>query len=116
MKRDLRLYYQDILDSIDLIEDYIKKKNYWKFRRDKKIVDAVIRRIEVIGEAIRGIPINVKNKVAEIPWEEYIQSRNFLIHVYFGVNELRLWNMIREDLPLLKKAIRRLLEEDGRKN
>lgn len=116
MKRDLRLYYQDILDSIDLIEKYVEKKNYWKFRKDKKIVDAVIRRIEVIGEAIRMIPTKIKNKTGEIPWGEYVQSRNFLIHVYFGVNELRLWNMIKEDMPLLKRVIKKLSEEDGRKN
>ena len=116
MKRDLRLFYQDILDSMDLINRYIGNKSYFVFRKDIKLVDSVVRRIEIIGEAVRNIPKLIRDKNKDIVWEDFIESRNFLAHVYFGVNYLRLWNFVEKDLPRLRKVIERMVGEYGRKN
>lgn len=115
MKRDLGLYFEDILESINLIEKYIERYNYFKFKDDVQLIDSVIRRTEVIGEAVRNIPKRFRDKQPEILWDSYVKSRNFLAHVYFGINYSRLWKFVKEDLPVLKKAVVKLLEEyDGK--
>ena len=116
MKRDLKLFYKDILGSIDLINRYIGKRDYFIFRKDIKLVDSVVRRIEIIGEAITHIPKLVRKKYSEIYWDDFINSRNFLAHVYFGVNHLRLWNFVKKDLPKLKEVVERMLEEKDGEN
>ncbi|MCK4997765.1 DUF86 domain-containing protein [Candidatus Pacearchaeota archaeon] len=117
MKRDLRLFYGDIYDSICLIEKYIGRGDFSKFRKDIKLVDSVVRRVEIIGEAIKHIPKEVRDKYPDVLWNSYVDSRNFLIHVYFGVNYLRLWGFVKNKLPVLKESVNKLLEEEnGRKN
>ncbi|MBU3924207.1 MAG: DUF86 domain-containing protein [Nanoarchaeota archaeon] len=112
MKRDLKLFYKDILDSICLIERYIGKRDYSDFRKDIKLVDSVVRRVEIIGEAVTHIPKNVREKYPDVLWESYVDSRNFLIHIYFGVNYLRLWGFVKNKLSILKKTMEDLIKND----
>ena len=115
MKRELKLFYKDVYDSICLIERYIGKKDYSVFRKDIKLIDSVVRRTEIIGEAIVHIPKRIRDKYPDVLWDSYIDSRNFLIHVYFGANYLRIWGFVKNRLPILKKIMEDLLK-DGRKN
>lgn len=110
MKRNISLYTEDILSSIKLTEQYLKNVELRRFLYDKKLQDAVTRRIEIIGEAMKAIPQNIKEKHPQIPWKEFSEIRNFLTHVYFGVNAKRLWYVIKKDLPELKKEIKRIID------
>ena len=107
-KRSPKLYIEDIKDSIHKIECYTQKLDFKKFIKSNMTMDAVIRNLSIIGEAAKNIPQNVKNRHREIPWYEIIGMRNKVIHEYFGVNEEVLWKTIKEDIPLMKKRIKRL--------
>lgn len=78
------------------------------FKNDPKTIDAVTRNIEVIGEAAKHIPSEIRLKHVEIPWKEIIGTRSKVIHEYFGVDEEILWKTVQEDLPLLKKQMREI--------
>lgn len=109
-KREPRLYLEDIKDSIEKIEKYIKDLSFDEFTRDDKTIDAIVRNLTIIGEAARNIPEELKLKNPDIAWSETIGMRNKITHEYFGVDEDILWKTIKEDLPTLKKQIWGLLE------
>lgn len=106
MKRDLLLFIDDILENIELIENSTRRLSKGKFKSDRDIVDATIRRLEVIGEAVKNLPSSLTNKYPETPWKEIAGFRDVLIHAYFGVNLDRLWNIVKHDLPGLKRQVR----------
>ncbi len=103
MKRDLMLFIDDILENIGFIEDSTRKLSKAKFKSDRDIVDATIRRLEVIGEAVKNLPGSLTSKYPGTPWKEIAGFRDVLIHAYFGVNLDRLWNIVKHDLPGLKR-------------
>lgn len=111
MKKDIRPFIIDILDSIEKIEKYLEKLDKNKFFESTQIQDAVVRRLEIIGEATKNIPDEFKSKHNHIPWNEVAKTRNKLIHGYFGINLERVWNIVKDDLPGLKKKIKSLLTE-----
>jgi uncharacterized protein with HEPN domain len=86
MKKDINIFLEHVLDSIYLIEEYIKEKKKSEFLKSKQLQDSVIRRIEIIGEAIKNIPNEFKKANPKIPWKEIIGMRDLLIHQYFGVD------------------------------
>ena len=112
MKRSIVLYIKDILESIDLIKMYIEGSSKESLLKDKKVQDAVLRRLEIIGEASKSIPSAIKNKYYEIPWKEIAGTRDILTHAYFSVNAERIWNIIEKDLPKLKMEIKKILEKE----
>jgi len=99
MKRDYRLYFDDILESINRIKAYIKGITLEEFLRNDLIFDAVIRNLEVIGEAANKVPDSIKEEYAMIPWQRMVGLRNVLIHEYFGVDREIVWKIVSEDLP-----------------
>lgn len=103
--RPIKLYVEDIKAAISKIEVYIKNMTFDEFKNDAKTMDAVIRNIEVIGEATKHIPNEIRLKHVEIPWKEIIGTRSKVIHEYFGVDEAILWKTVYDDLPKLKKQI-----------
>ena len=109
-RRDYKDYLFDINDTINKIEKFCKGFNLAKFKQDEKTHDAVIRRFEIIGEAVKNIPARVKNKYKEIPWKEMAGMRNKLVHEYFGVNTEVVWKTIKHDIPDLKKKVDALLK------
>lgn len=104
-KRTPKLYFQDILDSIKKIENYLQGCIYKRFVTDEMVLDAVVRNIEIIGEAALQMPLETKKIHPEIPWVKITGMRNKIVHEYFGVDVEILWQTIKEDLPKLKRQI-----------
>ncbi|MBI4036188.1 DUF86 domain-containing protein [Candidatus Daviesbacteria bacterium] len=110
-KRELTLYLQDILTSILRIEDYTKDFSLNDLENDWKTIDAVVRNLEILGEAARNIPEEAAEKYSDIPWGKMVSMRNKIIHEYFGVDLDILWKTIKEDLPVLKQQIEKIIQE-----
>jgi len=84
-KRDWKLFVEDILESIELIESYITDMNFEEFKNDRKTIDAVIRNLEIMGEAAKNISENIKKEFQNIDWKGLIGLRNGITHRYFGI-------------------------------
>ena len=110
MKKDPKIFLEHILDSIGAIEEYTKNIGEDEFCAARKTVDAVVRNIEIIGEAVKNLSTGFKNKAPHIPWKKIAGMRDNLIHEYFGVNKSLVWEVVKKDLPELKKEIELLLK------
>src|SRR3989344_959859 len=110
MSKDVRIYIDDILEGIMQIEKYTKKVNENKFNKNIQLQDAVLRRLEIIGEAVKNIPENFRDSHTKIPWKKIAGLRDILIHEYSGVDLKRIWKVIKEDLPDLKEKILKIKE------
>jgi len=110
-KRDVRVFLEDILESIEKIEEYTANVDEDEFYENTFIQDAVLRRLEIIGEAVKNIPNDFRAKYPDIPWRQIAGMRDILIHAYFGVNLRRVWKVIKEDLPELKLKILKILNK-----
>ncbi|MCM8787945.1 MAG: DUF86 domain-containing protein [Candidatus Omnitrophica bacterium] len=114
MKRDFNVYIMDILDSMEKIEKYLSvAKNEKEFYTNTQLQDAILRRLEIIGEAVKNIPEEIRKQYTSIPWKEMSGLRDILIHQYFGVNLKRVLKTIKEDLPSLKKKLKDILKRIG---
>lgn len=109
IKRVYTDYVHDILDSIDDIEDFIKGMDFNDFKGDKKTVNAVIRSIEVIGEASKKFPKSIKDKHSGIPWKKIGGMRDKLIHEYFGIDLEILWKVAKEEIKKIKPGVKQIL-------
>jgi uncharacterized protein with HEPN domain len=105
MKKDFKIFLEHILESINLIEEYTADKTRKQFLNSKQLQDAVIRRIEIIGEAVKNIPDDIKGKYKDIPWRNIMGMRDILIHQYFGVDLELTWEVINNNIPELKNQI-----------
>lgn len=110
-ERDITIYFQDILKAIESIEEFVRGMDFEAFKRDDKTVSAVIRKFEIMDEAARNIPKNIRNNYPDIPWKEMIGFRDKLIHFYFGIKYEIVWDTIKMKLPDLKEKIKKILEE-----
>jgi|SRR3989344_6139771 len=108
--KEIRVYLDDILDSIEKIEEYTRGVNFKKFDSNTELQDAVVRRLEIIGEAVKNLPTETKNKYREIPWRQIAGMRDILIHEYAGVSIKRVWKVIADDLSPLNKIALKILE------
>src|SRR3989338_1143292 len=113
MKRDIGVFIEDILNSIKNIEEFSKSLDKEKFSKDILRQSAIIRQLEIIGEAAKNIPDSFREKYPRIAWKDIAGVRDILSHAYFGVNLDRIWKIIETDLPKLKKEISRIkVKED----
>ncbi|HOW52375.1 MAG TPA: DUF86 domain-containing protein [bacterium] len=112
-KREARDYLNDIVSSVDAIKSFTKGMRFRKFATDVKTIFAVVRALEIIGEAVRNLPADVKKKHPDMAWAEMIGMRNKLAHEYFGVDTSIVWQTIKTDLPPLRAAAYKLLKDLG---
>lgn len=109
IERNYKMYIEDILESIGKIESYTKDLNYEEFIASGMIVDAVIRNLEIIGEATKNIPNGIHEQYPEIPWKKMIGLRNIATHAYFGIDLEIIWKIITKNLPETKEWIQKML-------
>lgn len=108
------MYLEDIQVSMSRIAEYIDGLTFLDFKRDYKTVDAVIRNFEIIGEASRNLPKEIKEKYTEIPWDEMYLLRNKVSHEYFGVDYEIIWDVASNYLPVNKSQIDKILERENK--
>jgi len=112
MKRDVRVYLGDIRESILAIEEYARGLSEEEFYKNRQTQDAVVRRLEVIGEAVKSIDDDFRERYPEIPWKKIAGMRDVLTHEYFSVNLKRVWEVVRTDLPALKKKLALIMKKE----
>ncbi|MBI5078684.1 DUF86 domain-containing protein [Candidatus Saganbacteria bacterium] len=111
MKREYSDYIQDIIEAIGNVQDFTKDLTYESFREDQKANFAVVRALEVIGEAAKNIPASLREKYPDIPWKQMTGMRDKLIHEYFGVRYEVVWDTIKIEIPELKPKFEKMLKE-----
>jgi uncharacterized protein with HEPN domain len=113
MPRDYRVYLRDILEAIANVEEFVGNMPRSEFEGDKKTLHAVVRNLEVIGEAVKGVPPEVRDRYPEVPWQRIAGLRDILIHHYFGIDIDIVWDILQNKLPELKGQIQAILEKAG---
>ena len=111
MQREYKLYLDDILHSIEKIEGYTRNMSYEGFAKTSLVVDAVLRNLEIIGEAVKRLPLEIKRKHSGMEWKKIAGVRDILIHEYFGINLMIVWDIVINKLPELKVSIEQISNE-----
>lgn len=111
MHRDPRLYLDDILDAIGNIREYTAGMDFDLFQQDRKTQDAVVRNLEIIGEAAGRLSRSYRAVASEIDWRKIIGLRNILIHEYFGISKPIIWDVVQNKIEPLERSCRKLLEQ-----
>jgi len=112
-KRPIDLLLSDICRAIDRIEQYIEDLSFDAFSKDQKSVDAVVRNLEIIGEAANRLPDEFKEKYLEIEWYKVVGLRHRIVHEYFGIDIEIIWQILHKDLPELKRKIIEIMKEEN---
>ncbi|MCX9082830.1 MAG: DUF86 domain-containing protein [Candidatus Methanoperedens sp.] len=113
--RDHKLYLKDILEAMSSIERFVTGVDFEDFKKNDEKSSAVIKKFEIIGEATKNIPENIRQMYPDVPWKEMAMFRDKLVHFYFGVKYEIVWATIKDVIPQLKPEIRKILNdlEDG---
>ncbi|MGR3302854.1 MAG: HepT-like ribonuclease domain-containing protein [Candidatus Scalindua sp.] len=109
--REFRDYLNDIIEVIDDIQNFTENISFRDLENDKKTLYAVIRCLEILGEAVKKIPKNVKERYPDIPWKDMAGMRDVLIHDYFGVDVETVWLTVNEKTPHIKPIVEKMLKE-----
>lgn len=112
-KRRDREFLLDILEAIRRIETYIEGLDYQSFLKRLETQDAVLRNLEIIGEAVKNISPELRKRYKSVPWREIAGMRDRVIHFYFGVNLDIVWHTVKNDLPRLKEEINEILSKES---
>ncbi|PKB67768.1 MAG: hypothetical protein BZY81_03825 [SAR202 cluster bacterium Io17-Chloro-G4] len=110
-QRSYRDYLRDILQATEEALEFVQGMDHSNFSSDRKTNLAVVRSLEIIGEAARHVPLAVRRRHPLVPWQDMVGMRNKLIHQYYGVDSQVLWRTLQEDLPPLRDVIRGILGE-----
>lgn len=108
--RDYYFYVKDIIEAMDAIAEFTEGLEFEEFRRDDKTSSAVIRKFEIIGEASKNVPANIRRKYPQVPWKEMAGMRDKLIHFYFGVNYELVWQTIKRRIPQIRPVLREIIK------
>ena len=109
--REYTDYLQDILEALTKARQFVKDVDFEAFHANDEKVFAVIRALEIIGEAAKNIPKTIRGRYTDIPWEDIVGMRNKVIHNYFGVDLQVIWKTLHKDLPPLQVAVAKILED-----
>jgi uncharacterized protein with HEPN domain len=111
-QRDTKVILEERLESACAVQEYTADLTLSEFRAQRLVQDAVIRRIEIIGEAARSLPADFTQQHPEAPWPQIISMRNRLIHGYFSVDLDLTWTVVQRDIPELGRTLRQLLDQE----
>ncbi|MFH1859978.1 MAG: DUF86 domain-containing protein [bacterium] len=111
MKRDYKLFLQDILKACEYIKCFVKDIDFDQFLSDEKTLSAVIQKFEIIGEAAKNVPEFIKEKYPNVAWKDMAGMRDRLIHGYFGVDYLLVWGTIESDIPEIVSLISQIIDD-----
>jgi len=110
-QRSSRIFLEDIIQSADKIRRYTKGLEYDDFVRNEMVTDAVLRNIEIIGEAAGNIPDDIRSRYSHIPWRRIVGLRNIVIHAYFNVDLNIIWQIVTVNLPEIRDDIRSVSDD-----
>jgi uncharacterized protein with HEPN domain len=110
-KRDWKILFEDIIESISKIEDYIRDLSFEDFAYNSLLIDGVVRNFEIIGEASKNIPQEIQNKFEDIPWKKLKGIRNRIVHEYFSVDITIIWYIAQNELNPLKISLSKYIQE-----
>ncbi|VVB59621.1 Uncharacterised protein [uncultured archaeon] len=111
MPQEYKVYLDDILESIEKIESYTCDMSYEEFRKTPVVIDAVLRNLEIIGEAVKRLPSDMKRKYSRVEWKKIAGLRDILIHEYSGINLTIVWDIVINKIPEFKESIRQISSE-----
>jgi uncharacterized protein with HEPN domain len=111
VKREVGDYIEDIIGAMDKAMNFVKNISYEEFIQDDKTAFAVVRALEIIGEAVKNIPDDIRKNYPEIPWKDMAGMRDKVIHEYFGVKLSIVWIAVKEEIPPLKPIFEKILRD-----
>ena len=109
MSRDVRLFLEDIVACCDKIGRYTVGLTSEQFRSDEKVIDAVARNLELIGEATKRLPDDLRGRYQDVPWRKMAGLRDVIVHGYFGVDVRLLWDIVQRDVPTVRYKVAAIL-------
>ena len=114
MSRTYDIYLQDIVEAINHIESYVQDTTRFQFETDRMRFDAVVRNLEVIGEAVKRVPDSIRENYPSVAWRKIAGLRDRLIHAYFDIDIEIIWDIVQSELPILKSQIQQIVSEQRR--
>ncbi len=111
MKRDFKFFLIDIINAIERIFEFTEGMDFGEFVSDDKTASAVVRKLEIIGEATKNLPESITSKYMNVPWREMARMQDKIIHFYFGIDYEIVWKVIKERLPEIHKSIKEILQK-----
>ena len=105
MPREYKLFLSDILKATNKVQTFTEGLTFEEFSEDELIIDAVVRNLEIIGEAVKRVPESITSKRPDVEWKKIAGLRDILIHAYFGLDMEIIWDLIRNEVPLLQRVV-----------
>ena len=115
MPRDYKVFLEDVLEAVANIVEFVGSMNRKEFEADKKTLHAVVRNLEVIGEAVKSVPTEIRDSNKQVSWQRIAGLRDILIHHYFEIDTDIVWDIVQNKLPELKLQIEAVLANIGEK-
>ncbi len=114
MSRDVRIYLEDILESASRVLEYAEHMEFDDFLANKMAYDAILRNLELIGEAAKNVPNEIRGHYSQVEWRKIAGLRDVLVHQYFGLEDETLWNIVKTEVPELLEQVKRILASESK--